>query len=81
MIVKVKEVTHYTDKLFKITTERPSTFRFHAGEFVMVGMGDYNSAPKRAYSICSVPVISSLSAVLGTIKLSLVFHLVIISPV
>ena len=55
MIVKVKEVTHYTDKLFKITTERPSTFRFHAGEFVMVGMGDYDSAPKRAYSICSGP--------------------------
>jgi ferredoxin--NADP+ reductase len=55
MIQTVKEVTHYTDKLFKIKTDRPKTFRFHAGEFVMVGMGDYDSAPKRAYSICSGP--------------------------
>lgn len=55
MIVKVTGVTHYTDSLFKITTERPKTFRFRAGEFVMVGMGDYDSAPKRAYSICSGP--------------------------
>ena len=48
----VTEVQHYTDKLFRIRTERPSSYRFTAGEFVMIGMED---APNRAYSLTSGP--------------------------
>jgi len=48
----VTEVQHYTDKLFRIRTERPRSYRFTAGEFVMIGLED---APNRAYSITSGP--------------------------
>ena len=48
----VTEVQHYTDKLFRIRTQRPSSYRFTAGEFVMIGMED---APNRAYSLTSGP--------------------------
>jgi ferredoxin--NADP+ reductase len=48
----VIEVEHYTDKLFRIQTERPRSYRFTAGEFVMIGLED---APNRAYSITSGP--------------------------
>ena len=48
----VTEVQHYTDKLFRIRTQRPSRYRFTAGEFVMIGMED---APNRAYSLTSGP--------------------------
>ena len=50
--LKVVEVQHYTDKLFRIRTERPRSYRFTAGEFVMIGLED---APSRAYSITSGP--------------------------
>ena len=50
--LKVIEVQHYTDKLFRIRTERPRSYRFTAGEFVMIGLED---APNRAYSITSGP--------------------------
>ena len=50
--LKITEVEHYTDKLFRIRTERPRTYRFTAGEFVMIGLED---TPKRAYSITSGP--------------------------
>jgi len=50
--LKVIEVQHYTDKLFRIQTERPRSYRFTAGEFVMIGLED---APNRAYSITSGP--------------------------
>ncbi len=50
--LKVTEVQHYTDKLFRIRTERPRSYRFTAGEFVMIGLAD---APNRAYSITSGP--------------------------
>ena len=50
--LKITEVEHYTDKLFRIRTERPSTYRFTAGEFVMIGL---EGAPKRAYSFTSGP--------------------------
>lgn len=52
MIVTVTEVQHYTDRLFRIQTERPSSFRFTAGEFVMIGL---DGTPKRAYSLTSGP--------------------------
>ena len=50
--LEVIEVQHYTDKLFRIRTERPRSYRFTAGEFVMIGLED---APSRAYSITSGP--------------------------
>ena len=50
--LEVTEVEHYTDKLFRIRTERPRSYRFTAGEFVMIGLDD---APSRAYSITSGP--------------------------
>ena len=52
MIVNVTEIEHYTDSLFRIKTERPKTFRFTAGEFVMIGL---EGTPKRAYSLTSGP--------------------------
>ena len=53
MFVKVTEIEHYTDTLFRFRTERPNTFRFTAGEFTMIGMGDNDIM--RAYSITSGP--------------------------
>ena len=50
--LKVIEVQHYTDKLFRIRLERPRSYKFTAGEFVMIGM---EGTPKRAYSISSGP--------------------------
>ena len=53
VFLKITEVEHYTDTLFRIRTERPNTFRFTAGEFTMIGMGDDDI--NRAYSITSGP--------------------------
>ena len=53
MLVNVTEVEHYTDRLFRIRTERPRSFRFTAGEFTMIGLPDTNIT--RAYSFTSGP--------------------------
>lgn len=53
MDLKVTEVEHYTDRLFRFRTERPQSFRFTAGEFTMIGMGDNDIM--RAYSLTSGP--------------------------
>jgi ferredoxin/flavodoxin---NADP+ reductase len=53
MNVIVTEVEHYTDTLFRIKTKRPQSFKFTAGEFTMIGMGDNDIM--RAYSITSGP--------------------------
>lgn len=53
MQLEVIEVTHYTDKLFRIQLERPSTYRFVAGEFTMIGFPEEKL--KRAYSYTSGP--------------------------
>lgn len=50
----VTEVQHYTDKLFRIRTERPRSYRFTAGEFVMISTMDEDT-PNRAYSLTSGP--------------------------
>ena len=61
MNLKVIEVTHYTDKLFKIKLERPPTYRFVAGEFTMIGLDNWseklqkNKPIMRAYSFTSGP--------------------------
>jgi ferredoxin--NADP+ reductase len=61
MNLKVIEVEHYTETLFRILTERPRTFRFTAGEFVMIGLDNWseklqkNKPIMRAYSLTSGP--------------------------
>ena len=57
MLLTVTEVEHYSDTLFRIRTHRPSTFRFSAGEFIMLGVDD---SVMRAYSITSGPYDSEL---------------------
>lgn len=52
-LLEVTEVEHYTDRLFRIRTVRPNSYRFTAGEFTMIGMGDDDI--NRAYSITSGP--------------------------
>ena len=52
-ILNVIEVEHYTDKLFRIRTERPRSHRFVAGQFTMIGCLD--SDVSRAYSYTSGP--------------------------
>ena len=51
--LQVSEVNHYTDKLFSFKTERPATFRFRSGEFVMLGLQIGGKPLVRAYSIAS----------------------------
>jgi len=49
----VTQVQHYSDSMFRIRTNRPNTFRFTAGEFVMISCRE--GSIKRAYSITSGP--------------------------
>ena len=36
--VKVLWVRHWNDRLFSFAVERPASFRFRSGEFVMIGL-------------------------------------------
>ncbi|AQX28383.1 MULTISPECIES: ferredoxin--NADP reductase [unclassified Bartonella] len=49
----VQEVCHYTDHLFKFRLDRPESFRFRSGEFVMIGLPNAEKPIYRAYSIAS----------------------------
>ncbi len=56
----ITQVQHYTDRLFSFRCTRPASFRFRAGEFVMIGViGDPDPVTGkqkpllRAYSIAS----------------------------
>lgn len=51
--LKVTSVKHYTDKTFSFTCERPDSFRFRSGEFVMIGLENGDKPLVRAYSIAS----------------------------
>ncbi|WP_270373751.1 ferredoxin--NADP reductase [Marinicauda sp. Alg238-R41] len=51
--VEVLEVQHYTETLFSFRTARPQSFRFRAGEFVMIGLEGEKKPVLRAYSIAS----------------------------
>lgn len=52
--LKVLEVKHYTDRLFRFRLERPDGFRFRSGEFVMIGLLKDDGRPLlRAYSVAS----------------------------
>jgi ferredoxin/flavodoxin---NADP+ reductase len=50
---KVLWVKHWNEHLFSFAIERPSTFRFRAGEFVMIGLEGEGKPLMRAYSIAS----------------------------
>lgn len=52
---RVLEVEHYTDRLFRFRVTRPASFRFRAGEFVMIGLRTEIRPLLRAYSIASAP--------------------------
>ena len=53
--LRVTDVEHYTDRLFRLRVGRPSGFRFRAGEFVMIALPpeDGERPVWRAYSIAS----------------------------
>ena len=53
--LRVTDVEHYTDRLFRLRVERPAGFRFRAGEFVMTALPplDDERPVWRAYSIAS----------------------------
>lgn len=50
--LRVTEVEHYTDSLFKFKLTKPNDFKFKSGQFTMIGL---EGTPKRAYSITSAP--------------------------
>ncbi len=50
---RVLAVNHYTDRLFCFRITRPASFRFRAGEFVMIGLRTPDRPLMRAYSIAS----------------------------
>jgi ferredoxin--NADP+ reductase len=53
---RVLSVKHWTDRLFSFRIERPQSFRFRSGEFVMIGLQEDNGKPLlRPYSITSAP--------------------------
>ena len=52
--VRVLSVKHWTDRLFSFEVERPASFKFRSGEFVMIGLLTDEGKPLlRAYSITS----------------------------
>jgi len=51
--VEVKWVRHWNEHLFSFAIERPASFRFRSGEFVMIGLDDGAKPLMRAYSIAS----------------------------
>lgn len=51
---RVTSVKHWTDRLFSFRIERPQSFRFRSGEFVMIGLQGEGEKPLlRAYSVAS----------------------------
>ncbi len=52
-VLTVSSVHHWTDRTFSFTTDRPASFRFRSGEFVMIGLVVDDKPLLRAYSIAS----------------------------
>jgi len=50
---KVVWVRHWNEHLFSFAVERPASFRFRSGEFVMIGLPGEKKPLMRAYSIAS----------------------------
>lgn len=51
--VEVRWVRHWNEHLFSLAVERPQSFRFRSGEFVMLGLHNGDKPLMRAYSIAS----------------------------
>ncbi len=51
--LKVDKIRHWTDRTFSFSCERPASFRFRSGEFVMIGLVVDEKPLLRAYSIAS----------------------------
>ena len=51
--LEVLSVKHWTDKTFSFSCNRPQSFRFRSGEFVMIGLENGDKPLLRAYSIAS----------------------------
>jgi ferredoxin/flavodoxin---NADP+ reductase len=52
-LLKVSNIRHWTDRTFSFDCERPQSFRFRSGEFVMIGLMVDGKPLVRAYSIAS----------------------------
>jgi ferredoxin--NADP+ reductase len=52
-LLKVSNIHHWTDRTFSFDCERPASFRFRSGEFVMIGLIVDGKPLLRAYSIAS----------------------------
>ena len=50
---QVRWVRHWNEHLFSFAIERPASFRFRSGEFVMIGLEGEGKPLMRAYSIAS----------------------------
>lgn len=50
---RVISVQHYSPELFSFRIERPESFRFRSGEFVMIGLPNAAKPIYRAYSVAS----------------------------
>ena len=51
---KVTFIKHWTENLFSFRINRPTSFKFRSGEFVMIGLPNQDGKPiLRAYSIAS----------------------------
>ncbi len=53
LTAKVLWVKHWNEHLFSFAIERPASFRFRSGEFVMIGLAGDKKPLVRAYSIAS----------------------------
>ncbi len=53
VVLGVHGIRHWTDRTFSFYCERPASFRFRSGEFVMIGLMVEDKPLVRAYSICS----------------------------
>lgn len=51
----VTSIHHWSDRTFSFKTTRSQTFKFHAGEFAMVGLVINGKNVLRAYSVVSPP--------------------------
>ena len=51
--LEVLSVKHWTEKTFSFSCNRPQSFRFRSGEFVMIGLIVNEKPLLRAYSIAS----------------------------
>jgi ferredoxin/flavodoxin---NADP+ reductase len=52
-LLKVSNIRHWTDRTFSFNCDRPQSFRFRSGEFVMIGLMVEGKPLVRAYSIAS----------------------------